>query len=193
MQLLILINKKLPSKHSDGAIESRQQTSEKVTNGTATGGVPGTQTNIPTYPTDTQTNQGTISEKYSSTENFQPNVVQQETVVSPGQIKRLTISVMADTDSITAQQLNSIEGIVASAAGVNQTRGDVIQVAGIPFDKTTMLQEQAAMDIASRNAKILQYAEIGGAIWQYWCLLLFCFSEPGRGEKCWERANACNV
>lgn len=126
--------------------------------------MPGTETNIPTYPADEQTDQGTISEKYTSTENYQPNVVQEETVVSPGQIKRLTISVMADTDSITAQQLSNIEAIVASAAGVDQNRGDVIQVAGLPFDKTTTLQEQAEAEIAERNAKILQYAEIGVAV-----------------------------
>ncbi|ADY54958.1 flagellar M-ring protein FliF [Syntrophobotulus glycolicus DSM 8271] len=150
--------------HTDGAIESRQETSERVSDGQTTGGVPGTETNIPTYPADEQTDQGTISEKYTSTENYQPNVVQEETVVSPGQIKRLTISVMADTDSITAQQLSNIEAIVASAAGVDQNRGDVIQVAGLPFDKTTTLQEQAEAEIAERNAKILQYAEIGVAV-----------------------------
>jgi flagellar M-ring protein FliF len=158
--------KKITSQRSeDGAIESRQQTSEKSSNQSANNaGAAGVQSNAtPTYPVTGQGNNTSTSEKYSSTENFKPSVTQEETVVSPGQIKRLTVSVLADSDSVTTDQAANIQSIVSSAIGININRGDEIQVALLPFNKTTMLEEQAAMTEAAKKAKILLYAQIAGA------------------------------
>lgn len=156
--------KKITSQRSeDGAVESRQQTTERSTNQTTVGGVPGTQENIPGYPVVGQDASGSSSEKTSLTENFKPSVIQEETLVSPGQIKRLTLSVMADSDSVTEEQLESIRNTVASAVGMNENRGDVIQVSRLPFNKTSLLEERAAMEEAARRQQYIFYAEIAAA------------------------------
>jgi len=145
----------------DGAVTSRQQTTEKSSNTSANGGVPGTTTNVPGYPVTSQNGTTSTSEKTSTSEAFQPSVTQQETIVSPGQIKRLTVSVLADSDSITQQQLTDINGIVSSAIGSDTNRGDLVQVARLPFNKTTQLEEKAAMEEAARKEQLLFYGQIG--------------------------------
>jgi len=157
--------KKITSQKSeDGAVTSRQEVSEKSSSTSANGGVAGTETNVPGYPVTGQSGTTSTSEKNSLTENFQPSVTQEETIVSPGQIKRLTVSVLADSDSVTDEQLDNIKNIVSSAVGYNQDRGDVIEAARLPFEKTTALEKQAAIEEAARKAQILLYAEIGGGV-----------------------------
>lgn len=65
---------------------------------------------------------------------------------------------------MTDEQLDNIKNIVSSAVGYNQDRGDVIEAARLPFEKTTALEEQAAIEEAARKAQILLYAEIGGGV-----------------------------
>lgn len=162
--------KKITSQRSeDGAILSRQETSERSTNQSTAGGVPGVDPNVPEaevpgYPVNEQGANTSTSEKTSSTENFQPSVIQEETVVSPGQIKRLTVSVLADSDSVTEEQLESIEGIVASAIGISENRGDLIQVARLPFNKTSILEEQAAMEEIARKARLTFLAQVVASV-----------------------------
>ncbi|MGI6450281.1 MAG: flagellar basal-body MS-ring/collar protein FliF [Desulfitobacteriia bacterium] len=152
----------------DGALTSRQETTETSVNETPAGGVPGTQPNVPgegapTYPLSGQ-GSNSSSERTSITENYQPSVIQEETVVSPGQIERLTVSVLADADSVTEEQLANIEAIVASATGIDETRGDRIQVARLAFNKTSILENRAALEEAARKAQIIFYAQIGAGV-----------------------------
>ncbi len=158
--------KKITSQISEeGAIESRQQTSETSSNQSANnGGVPGTENNVPGYPVTGQGNSTSTSEKTSLTENFKPSIIQEETVVSPGQIKRLTVSVLVDADSVTEEQLDSIPGIVSAAIGISENRGDEIQVARLPFNKTVMLEEQAAMEEVARKEQIMFYVQLAAGI-----------------------------
>jgi len=152
-------------KSEDGAIVSRQETVEKDTNqSSSNGGVPGTDNNVPGYPVTGEGENVSSSEKTSLTENFQPSLIQEEVIVSPGQIKRLTVSVLADADSVTEEQLDNIQGIVSSAIGIDENRGDQIQVARLPFNKTIMLEEKAAMEEISRKAQITFYAQIAGSV-----------------------------
>ncbi|MDP4128193.1 MAG: flagellar basal-body MS-ring/collar protein FliF, partial [Bacillota bacterium] len=146
-----------------GAVVSEQKSNETSNNGTTTGGTPGVTTNAngtPTYPT-TSPNVNSSSTKVNTTTNYQVDTTQKEQVVSPGAIKHLSVSVMADADTVNQAQLDQIKTIVASAAGVDQTRGDQIQVAAIPFNKTDLQQEKLAMDNAQKRQQLVTYAEIG--------------------------------
>lgn len=173
--------KKITSQKSeDGAVVSRQESTEKSTNQAGSGGVPGTASNVPGYTASSQGNSS--SEKSSKTENFQPSVTQEETVVSPGQIKRLTVSVMADSDSVGEEQLANIKNVVSSAVGLDENRGDQIQIVRLPFNKTEMLQEQAAMEEALRKSRIITFAEIGLGV-LIGALLLILFVRSVRKRK----------
>jgi len=156
--------KRTTQTNGPGAVVSEQSSTENSSNAATTaGGTPGVSTNAaPTYPAGTPGG-NTTSTKASATKNYQVDTTQEEQVVSPGAVKRLSVSVMADSDSITQAQLNQIQGIVASAAGVDQTRGDQIQVAAIQFNKTELQQEKAAMDAAQKRQQLVSYVELGVA------------------------------
>jgi flagellar M-ring protein FliF len=147
-----------------GAVVSEQSSTETSTNGTTAGGTPGLTANgVPTYPTTT-TGVNSTSTKTTGTKNYQVDTTQEEQVASPGAVKRLSVSVMADADTINQAQLDQIKTIVASAAGVDATRGDQIQVAAIAFNKTDLQQEKLAMENAQKRQQLVTYIEIGAAV-----------------------------
>lgn len=157
--------KRTKQTNGPGAVVSEQSSTETTTNGSTTaGGTPGLDANgAPTYPTGTQGGNSTSS-KGNNTRNFQVDTAQEEQVVNPGSVKRLSVSVMADADTVTQAQLDQIKTVVASAAGVDQTRGDQIQVAAIAFNKTDLQQEKLAMENAQKRQQLVTYIEIGAAV-----------------------------
>ena len=72
---------------------------------------------------------------------------------------------LLDADSISADQIDDqiekIEAIVASAAGIDRERGDEIQVAALPFDKTGALEQEQALAEAARKERLRTYIEWG--------------------------------
>lgn len=146
-----------------GAVVSEQSTNESTTNGTgAAGGTPGLPANgAPTYPTAANVN--STSTKVTNTNNYQVDTTQEEQVVSPGSIKRLSVSVMADADTVNQDQLDQIKTIVGSAAGVDAARGDDIQVAAIPFNKTDLQNDILAMENARKQQQLIILGSIGAA------------------------------
>lgn len=147
-----------------GAVVSEQSSTETSTNGTTAGGTPGSTANtVPGYLTGT-TGVNSTSTKANATKNYQVDTTQEEQVVSPGAVKHLSVSVMADADTINQAQLDQIKTLVASAAGVDATRGDQIQVAAIAFNKTDLQQEKLAMENAQKRQQLVTYIEIGAAV-----------------------------
>ncbi|AFM42708.1 flagellar basal-body M-ring protein/flagellar hook-basal body protein FliF [Desulfosporosinus acidiphilus SJ4] len=155
--------KRTKQTYGPGAIVSQQNSTENTTNGSAAGGTPGLTANGP--PTYQAATQGVSSStKSTNTINNQVDSTQEEQVVNPGAIKRLSVSVMADSSAINQNQLNQIKSIVSSAAGIDLTRGDQIQVAALPFNKTALQQEQQAMANAQQRQQMMTYAEIGAGV-----------------------------
>ena len=176
-----------------GAVVSEQSSNESSTNGTVgAGGTPGLDANgAPTYPAAQNLN--STSTKVSSTKNYQVDTTQEEQVVSPGSVKRLSVSVMADEDTVTQDQLNQIKTILASAAGVDANRGDEIQVAAIPFNKTDLQKELLVMEDAEKRKQLILYAEIGAAVLLGLIFLLLFLrkrSRKARADKMLELNNS---
>ncbi len=165
-----------------GAVVSKQNISENATNNTAPGAVPGTDSNIPTYQTMESSAAIVSSTKTNTTENYQVDTKQEERVVNPGAIKRLSVSVLADSDAVTPAQLSTIEAVVASAAGIDEARGDQIQVASIPFDKTSIQEEKEAFALAELKQQVLTYAT-GGAVALGLLILFFYWRSHLRSGK----------
>ncbi|HVJ49541.1 flagellar basal-body MS-ring/collar protein FliF [Desulfitobacterium sp.] len=149
------------TKNGPGAVVSEQNSTDSSTNGTAPGTVPGTITNVPGYQTPIANGTNSTSQKTNTTKNYQVDTSQEQRVVAPGAVKRLSVSVLADSDVVNAAQLAQIQSVVASAGGINIPRGDQIQVAALPFDKTGLQQEQQQRDAAARNQQNLRYVELG--------------------------------
>jgi flagellar M-ring protein FliF len=143
------------------AVRSSQKTTENYTTNGQTGGVPGANSNLPT-PVATIA-AGTGTGNYSRTDettNYEITQTQTHEVVAPGQIRRVSLSVLVDgvTD---AKQLATIKGAVAAAAGIDSTRGDVLNVDTLAFDRT--YQKQQVTDLA-QSQKTDLYFKIGEGV-----------------------------
>lgn len=174
--------------HGPGAVVSEQKTSEVTANGIDAGGIPGvTENGIPNYltPTDDTTY---YSSATSETINHEPDTTQEEQETSPGKIKRLSISVMADDETVTQEQLDPFQAAVASAAGYNPERGDQIQVALIPFDKSALLQAQADRERAEQRQRLMYYALAVAAVLFLIGLLVFLILRWRRNKRAEELA-----
>lgn len=139
------------------AIRSSQVINESSTEGGTSGGVPGANSNLPT-PVATTT--GTDSSSYQRSEetlNYEVSQVQSHEVSAPGQVSRISVSVMVDGISDPAQ-LDIIKSAVQVAAGVDTTRGDQIVVESFDFDRTAL--EALSADLEKQQQQEL-YLQIG--------------------------------
>lgn len=129
-----------------------------------TGGVPGTDTNIPdaaTFQTDEE-GAGTNSDyvRRDITSNYEVSRTSQRTVAATGQVEKLSVSVVVDniTDPAT---LGAIEQAAIAAAGIDQTRGDVLTVNSIEFDRTLEVEQAAALEETQQREFYFQLAQWG--------------------------------
>lgn len=167
--------------HGPGALESQQNTTQSSSNTTGNGTTAGVQSNVPGYQTPTTGGGTSTSNSSSTTQNYKVDTTQRDQTVAPGAIKRLSVSVMADSDKVTQDQLTQIQALVSSAAGLDPTRGDQIQVAALPFDKSGALADSQAMADAAKRQQIVTYIEIGLAVLA--ALVLGAFYLRARSKK----------
>ena len=142
--------------NSSGVLRSAQQ-SQEVYNGNAdqTGGIPGTASNVPGTAPSYQTTNGvtgtTTYQKTDSTLNYEVSKVVTRHVLAPGQIKKLSVSVLLDQITDT-QHLKTVRDAVSAAAGIDSTRGDELVVQSVSFDRTFLEKQNKAMKDAERMA-----------------------------------------
>ncbi len=121
---------------SQGGVRSEEIIEETSINYTGTsGGVPGTTSNIPTYPLIDDESGANQYHKIHSVSNYELNKEEQTHTNAPGKITRLTASAWVDGD-LSAVELSLVEQSIAGAIGFEPSRGDVINVASANFDKT---------------------------------------------------------
>jgi flagellar M-ring protein FliF len=131
---------------------SSSTTTEKYKgNGAPVGGVLG-----PENTADALSNAGgggnSTYDKSSNTENNAVNKKTETVEAAPGNLKRLTVSVVMD--SAVAGNLNQqqVTDLVGNSVGLDSARGDAITVAAMPFDTTAADQAAAEME-AARQAE----------------------------------------
>ncbi|NOZ06843.1 MAG: flagellar M-ring protein FliF [Chloroflexi bacterium] len=143
--------------NSSGVLRSAQQ-SQEIYNGNAAdqaGGIPGTASNVPGAAPSYQTTSGvtgtTSYQKTDSTLNYEVSKVVTHHVLAPGQIKKLSVSVLVDQITDT-QHLQAVRDAVAAAAGIDSARGDELVVQSVSFDRTFLKEQNKAMKDAERMA-----------------------------------------
>jgi len=72
---------------------------------------------------------------YNGTVNYDVTQSTTKTVTAPGQVKKITTSILYD-GNLTDAQKQSITNIVATATGYDASRGDLINVEGVFFDSS---------------------------------------------------------
>lgn len=152
-----------PVVDESGIIRSQQDISESY-NGESNipGGPAGMQANIPGYVAEDR-NANAEYERKESTKNYEINEENQKIISSPGSIRRLTVAVLV-SDEITELQQEGLLRAVASAAGINEDRGDTISVEPLPFnsDLKDRLAEEARLEQLRKDR--IFYMEIAAMI-----------------------------
>lgn len=159
-------------------VRSRREISESAAQGTATaGGVPGADRNVPGYPTQGAGQSGNAqNEKRDVTTNYELSRTVEKTTRTPGAIRRLNVAVALDSEVIAdPAQADAISRLVATAAGLDTNRGDLVTLTSLPFNavgaaKPAELAEQARqremmLSIARMVAMVLGPLLVVGMIW----------------------------
>jgi flagellar M-ring protein FliF len=155
-----------PTDPTQTPILTNHTITESTNGGASTvGGVPGAASNngssVPTYQGGTATGGGSSTKSDTETA-YQLNKTTQKTVRAPGAVTRLSVSVMLDDDpnNPNTALTQSVQNAVNAAAGIDPTRGDVLTVTSIPFNRQDLLAAQQAMDDATKQQQMMNYIHL---------------------------------
>ncbi len=138
-------------------VRSKREITETNSQGTsATGGVPGAERNVPSYPSATTGSAGqSQAERKDTTTNFELSKTVEKTVRAPGGIKRLNVAVALDSEVIAdPAQADAISRLVATAAGLDTSRGDLVTLTSLPFSPSAEKKMAEAADAARTREMI---------------------------------------
>lgn len=87
--------------------------------------------------------------------NYEVGKSETKVISAPGEVKRLTASVMID-GNLDANTQSILEDAVSNAIGLDSTKGDQVTVVGMPFDTTLQQEQEDAVnafnnEIAAKN------------------------------------------
>ncbi|MBX3099300.1 MAG: flagellar M-ring protein FliF [Salinibacterium sp.] len=154
----------------EGGPALQESTTKQDYTGTGTGagtGVLGADSiAVPT----TATGDGTYTNETTNRTNA-INKVTETTQIPAGDIERQTVSVAIDKDAATGMTTAMLEGLVAAAAGIDETRGDAVKVELVTFAKVdsgtaaSALEEARASELQSSITQIVTTSvPVAGAI-----------------------------
>lgn len=123
---------------------------------TATGGVPGVSTNIPSYQENGSEGNSAFS-KEDRIRNYEVPETQTKKIKSTGNIKRITLSVVVNSLApalgagpegleLDDPKMVRLRELAIAAAGIDLTRGDTVAVHTMQFDDSTTKAEIASME-----------------------------------------------
>lgn len=152
----------------DQLARSRTTTSETFTSsGTqptsiipgAVANVPGANANLP-QPDTATTESSSDYGRTESTENFELSSTRTLFFDAPGDVLRLSVSLLLD-ESITVEQASALADSVSAAVGLDTDRGDTIVVNRLPFDTSAIDEALVAFETEASNAQLFSYIRIG--------------------------------
>jgi flagellar M-ring protein FliF len=88
-------------------------------------------------------------DKAQASRTYAVGKVTEKAKAAPGKVNRLSVAVVLDESAKTADA-DAVKKLVAAAAGIDTTRGDVVEVSTLAFDKTAA--EDAAKEFAAIEA-----------------------------------------
>lgn len=126
--------------------------------GAQTGGQPGVATNLPGARVAAAQGGNSQYQKTETTTNYEVSKDTRKTVRGPGDIKRLSVSVLLDS-SIGEGDAAGLRDAVAAAAGIDQRRGDQLVVTTAAFSanqnpESIPVAKPALFDTISTYAKV---------------------------------------
>lgn len=183
--------------NADDPVVRSEQVNQESSGADTTGGVPGVQSNLQ----GNEFQQGASSppsSKNSRTTNYEISKTISKVINPIGTISKLSVSVlvadkMKQDDSSTpatttprnAEELKSIENMVASAIGLAADRGDMINVLSMPFidpGKPLNVGEQVPANFLYQYLPLVKYGLIGLGILLLYFLLVRPVIKTMKGE-----------
>ena len=117
---------------SKGVVISEETRSETYRGTGGTGGVPGVASNVPGYVAVPGGEGESEYEKQEVTRNYEISVSEKYQVKAPGELRNLSVAVWVDGE-LAEEDREQLVTMVSSAVGVRPDRGDVVQIASMPF------------------------------------------------------------
>lgn len=154
------------------AVRSSQVISETyATDGTLLGGIPGSDNNLPPVVEEDATgDQATSYQRLEKTLNYELTQSETQEVFAPGIIERVSLSVLVDGVQDQAQ-LATLKSVIAAAAGIDETRGDLLAVETLEFDHSYYETQVAEFESQSQTDQYFRYGQVAAAV----LILLFLF------------------
>ncbi len=122
--------------------------------------VPGANGNLPAAPTPAiGANAGTNYQRQEQTSNFEVDRTKTKSVVAPGKVERLTVSLILD-ESVAQEQVDALKANVAASVGLDEKRGDQIAVTRVKFDSSSIDEARTAFKSDASRQRLLGYARL---------------------------------
>ena len=96
-------------------------------------------------------NSGSNSSKEQQKTNYDSGKSEVKVISAPGEVKRLTASVVVSKD-LDAEEEATLQELVSNAIGLNPVNGDQITVKGIQFDTSDADEQKALVDQMNQEA-----------------------------------------
>ena len=100
--------------------------------------------------TATGTGNGSAYEKTSKTADNAVDTTIERRENAPGAVRNLHVGVVMDAATTRSISAGTIQALIASAVGIDVTRGDTVQVSSLPFDRTAEKAAKAELAAAER-------------------------------------------
>jgi len=143
------------------------------------GGVPGTESNVPTYQGAIAAGGPSQYSKTDNTQNYEISKAIQQVAKAPGSIERLTVAALVNpaavsTTSDPQSTVNGLKSTLEAAAGANPARGDNVIVTMMDFNAKP---DRSAADAlaAKQRQELIQRIVEGAGVALVALVLLFFF------------------
>lgn len=158
--------------NANPAVRSESRTVDGADPSGGIGGVAGTRGNLPGAPAAAPTPAGTApTGRLQETKNYEISRTVRQTTKPDVQLQKLQLAVVVDYKSgtdgkpspRTDKELAELTALARQAAGIDETRGDKIEVASIPFAPETETAADASTTAVAAGAGLpILYIAIGG-------------------------------
>lgn len=143
-------------------------------------------------PSDGATGSGAYHNE-TAVKNNAVNKVTETLQTAPGTVRRQSVSVVVSDAAAGSMNLTDLQAMVAAAAGVDATRGDMVSVSKMTFDTSVAKTAQVALDQAVTQEKaaatksmyidISKWAVVGLAVLLVFFLILRMSRQLGESER----------
>jgi flagellar M-ring protein FliF len=113
---------------------------------------------------------GEDAQEYTKRSRTSDNLVNrtvEQREAAPGSVSSLHVGVVMDTQASSGVQARTVEDLVNSTLGLDQERGDSLEVSVLPFDRSAeeaAETELAAAEAAEKKAEMMSMARTGAVV-----------------------------